>query len=131
MKQWTEGKAAWAAGVVSVATLIGILGFARLMSHVGLAQVAAPTDVSRKEIGVGLTVAAETGRHLFLMNCAHCHGDDARGDEGPDLHDLHKSDNRIREVITAGIKGEMPSFQKKLNESDVRALTEYLRTLRS
>ena len=65
------------------------------------------------------------------MNCAHCHGDDARGDEGPDLHDLHKSDARIHQVITAGIKGEMPSFGTKLGESDVRALTAYLRTLHS
>jgi len=69
------------------------------------------------------------GRHLFLMNCAPCHGDDARGDEGPDLHDLHRSDARIHEVITAGIKGEMPSFGKKLGDPDVRQLITYLRTL--
>jgi mono/diheme cytochrome c family protein len=59
-----------------------------------------------------LTVNAAQGRHLFVMNCAHCHGDDARGDEGPDLHNLHSSDARIREVLTAGIKGELPSFGK-------------------
>jgi mono/diheme cytochrome c family protein len=73
---------------------------------------------------------AGQGRHLFLMNCAHCHGDDAHGNEGPDLHDLHKSDARIHQVITAGIKGEMPSFGKKFAEDDVRALTAYLRSLR-
>jgi mono/diheme cytochrome c family protein len=67
-----------------------------------------------------LTGDAAQGRHLFPMNCAHCHGDDARGDEGPDLHDAH-----IHEVITAGIKGEMPS------DSDVRQLIVYLRTLHS
>ena len=69
------------------------------------------------------------GRHLFLMNCAHCHGDDARGDEGPDLHTLHRSDARIHEVIIAGTKGEMPSFGKKLGDPDVRQLIAYLRTL--
>jgi mono/diheme cytochrome c family protein len=73
---------------------------------------------------------AEQGRHLFLMNCAHCHGDDARGDEGPDLHDLRKSDARIHQVVTGGIKGEMPSFAKKLGETEIRQLTAYLRTLR-
>jgi Cytochrome c, mono- and diheme variants len=73
---------------------------------------------------------ASHGRHLFLMNCAHCHGDDARGDEGPDLHDLHKSDARIHQIITGGIKGEMPSFAKKLGEPELRQLTAYLRTLR-
>jgi Cytochrome c, mono- and diheme variants len=56
------------------------------------------------------------GPAFVLMNCAHCHGDDARGDEGPDLHNLHRSDARIHEVITAGIKGEMPSFGKKLGD---------------
>jgi mono/diheme cytochrome c family protein len=64
------------------------------------------------------------------MNCAHCHGDDARGDEGPDLHELHKSDARIRQVITAGIQGEMPSFAKKLGDEEIRALTVYLRSLK-
>jgi mono/diheme cytochrome c family protein len=76
-----------------------------------------------------LIADAAQGRHLFLMNCAHCHGDDARGDEGPDLHDLHKSDARIHQVITGGIKGEMPSFAKKLGEPEIRQLTAYLRTL--
>ena len=28
---------------------------------------------------------------MFLMNCAHCHGDDTRGDEGPDLHNPHRA----------------------------------------
>jgi mono/diheme cytochrome c family protein len=53
----------------------------------------------------------------------------ARGDEEPDLHNLHRSDARIREVIAAGIKGEMPSFGKKLGEPDVQQLIAYLRTL--
>jgi len=50
-------------------------------------------------------------------------------DEGPDLHHLHRSDARIREIITAGIKSEMPSFGKKLRDPDVRQLIAYLRTL--
>jgi mono/diheme cytochrome c family protein len=74
---------------------------------------------------------ATQGRHLFLMNCAHCHAEDAHGDEGPDLYNLHKSDARIHQVITAGIKGEMPSFAKKLGDPEIRQLTAYLRTLRN
>jgi hypothetical protein len=35
------------------------------------------------------------------------------GFEGPGLHDLHKSDERIHQQIIAGVKGEMPSFAKK------------------
>ena len=75
------------------------------------------------------TADAAQGQHLFVMNCAHCHGDDARGDRGPNLHDPHRSDARIHEVITAGIKGEMLSFEKKLGDPDVRQLIAFLRTL--
>jgi mono/diheme cytochrome c family protein len=73
---------------------------------------------------------AKRGQNLFERNCAHCHGDDARGDEGPDLHGLKKSDARITKVVTQGIKGEMPAFGAKLNEADVRALIVFLRTLK-
>ena|SRR5947209_12894731 len=69
------------------------------------------------------------GRKLFLNNCAHCHGIDARGDEGPDLHDIQVSDRYLARTITGGIKGEMPSFAKKLGPPEVGALTAYLRSL--
>jgi mono/diheme cytochrome c family protein len=73
---------------------------------------------------------AKLGQSLFERNCAHCHGDDARGDEGPDLHNLKKSDMRITKVVTQGIKGEMPAFGAKLKDEDVKALIAYLRTLK-
>ena len=73
---------------------------------------------------------AKEGYRLFDLNCAHCHGDDARGDEGPDLHGLHKSDARLTTIIKGGIKGEMPAFAKKFNDVDVQALIAYLRTLK-
>ena len=76
-----------------------------------------------------LTADAAQVRHLFLMNCAHCYRDDAHGDEAPDLRNLHRSDARIHDVITAGTKGEMPSFGKKLGDPDVRQLIAYLRTV--
>jgi cbb3-type cytochrome c oxidase subunit III len=74
---------------------------------------------------------AKRGQNLFERNCAHCHGDDARGDEGPDLHGLKKSDARITKVVTQGIKGEMPAFGSKLNDTDIKALIAYLRTLKN
>jgi cbb3-type cytochrome c oxidase subunit III len=73
---------------------------------------------------------AKRGYSLFDHNCAHCHGDDARGDEGPTLYDLVKSDARIATIIKGGVKGEMPSFAKKFSDADVQALTAYLRTLK-
>ncbi len=74
------------------------------------------------------------GRNLFVQNCAHCHGDDATGSgedgDGPDLHGLAISNARIATVVHHGIKGEMPSFSKKLTSADTAALIEYLRSLR-
>lgn len=70
------------------------------------------------------------GRSLFLKNCAHCHGDDARGDEGPDLHGLRRSDEWIARRIRNGIKGEMTAFGEKFSDEEVAAIVAYLRTLR-
>jgi mono/diheme cytochrome c family protein len=121
-----------------IALLIAIAGStATLLATFALAAAIRSVQPATAAAGAGSPVVdsrpspilAQAGQHLFLMNCAHCHGDDARGDEGPDLHGLHKSDARIHEVITSGIKGEMPSFARKLNDSDIRALTAYLRTL--
>jgi mono/diheme cytochrome c family protein len=69
------------------------------------------------------------GRELFLDSCAHCHGADARGDEGPDLHGVQVSDRYIATIITRGIPHEMPSFAKKHGRADITALTAYLRSL--
>jgi len=68
---------------------------------------------------------------LFLMNCAHCHGDDAHGtEEAPDLTTLRKSDTRIASVVKNGIKGEMPRFDQKLSDDSVRLLTLFLHSVR-
>jgi mono/diheme cytochrome c family protein len=69
------------------------------------------------------------GRKLFLASCAHCHGADATGDEGPDLHGVAVSDRYIAHIITHGIKHEMPSFAKKLAAPDIARLTAYVRSL--
>jgi mono/diheme cytochrome c family protein len=131
MNSWTEGKAALTAIITAAMVLGSTLAFARLMRESRFAGPArAPALAPIETEAVSADADRARGRQLFVMNCAHCHGDDARGDEGPDLHDLRKSDAGIRQVITAGIKGEMPSFAKKLAGEDVRAVTAYLRTLK-
>ena len=131
MKNWGEGRAFLAAICASGTALIGMFGVASVIRH-EQSSVAIPAFASSAQAAMKppeLTTDAAQGRHLFLMNCAQGHGDDAHGDEGPDLHNLHRNDARIHEVITAGIKGEMPSFGKKLEDPDVRQLIAYLRTL--
>ena len=133
MKDWSEGKAVLVAICASATALISMFGVASIIRH-GQAPISIPTFATSAHAAMKppeFTADAAEGRHLFLMNCAHCHGDDARGDEGPDLHDLHRSDAGIHELIAAGIKGEMPAFGKNLGDPDLRQLIANLRTLHS
>ena len=83
------------------------------------------SDSSRNEMS-----AVVRGHDLYLMNCAHCHGDDARGtDEAPDLTKFNKSEARILAVVKNGIKGEMPRFGQKLTDADVQMLIRFIRSL--
>jgi len=62
------------------------------------AAIATPMDAQ--------PATAARGHDLFLMNCAHCHGDDARGtEEGPNLTAVKKSDAGIASLIANRIKG--------------------------
>ena len=73
---------------------------------------------------------APNGRMLFLHNCAHCHGADARGDDGPDLHDLGLTDDWITNRIRKGKAGQMTSFAGKLKPEEIAALVAYVQSLK-
>jgi mono/diheme cytochrome c family protein len=70
------------------------------------------------------------GRTLFLRNCAHCHGADARGDEGPDLHALGLADDWIANRIRQGKAGQMTAFAGKLQPPKIAALVAYVQSLK-
>ena len=80
---------------------------------------------------VDLKAEVARGHELYLRNCAHCHAPDATGDEGPDLHDVERSDARIAAMIKNGVKGQMPKFGAKLSDPDVQALVSFIRSLQS
>ena len=73
---------------------------------------------------------ARAGRQLFLKNCAHCHGADAHGEEGPDLHNLDWTDGQIATRIRNGKKGQMTAFAGKLSPEQISEVIAYLRTLK-
>ena len=74
-------------------------------------------------------VDTSPGHLLFLKNCAHCHGADAHGDEGPDLHNLDWTDEQVAMRIRNGKKGQMTAFAGKFSADDIRRVIAYLRTL--
>jgi cbb3-type cytochrome c oxidase subunit III len=121
------------ATVLGSVAALGALGLAFGLSSLAEAQKveqeqqAAPPSVTSSVAPAGEVMR---GHELFDHNCAHCHGDDARGNEGPSLYNLAKTDARITSIIKGGIKGEMPAFGNKFNDADVQALISYVRTLK-
>jgi len=73
---------------------------------------------------------ASDGRSLFMKNCAHCHGIDAHGDEGPDLHALDWTDQQITSRIRNGKAGQMTAFHGHFSQQQLDSLIAYLRTLK-
>ena len=120
-----------AAGVAVFAAMISLGGVLALASPIkwlassGVTQPPGPSP----DVSASPELVAQ-GRHDFVMTCVECHGDDAHGDEGPDLHNLAISNARIAATIKKGVKGEMPTFAKRYNDAEVSALIAYLRSLR-
>ena len=101
----------------------------QILSSSSPVAMTSTTQSTSSEIAASPELAGQ-GHDFFEMSCSQCHGDDAHGDEGPDLHNLAISNARIAATIKKGIKGEMPTFEKKYDDRQVAALVSYLRTLR-
>jgi cytochrome c oxidase cbb3-type subunit 3 len=76
------------------------------------------------------------GAALFQTNCAACHGEDARGVEGTGSPNLTDADwvyggdaTSIRQALIAGRQGQMPSWQSRMTEAEIRALALYVEGL--
>ena len=115
--------------------LAAISSVAALALAVAAGEIFRPDPGAPSASGDGPTIPSagtleQKGHALFLLNCAHCHGADARGDEGPDLHGVTKSDARIASLIKNGKKGEMPKFASKLTDSEVQAVIAFVRSLK-
>ena len=83
----------------------------------------------------GDAAAVETGRVLFRMSCAGCHGLHAKGGRsGPDLtrggFSGGDSDADLHRVISNGVPGaQMPSFRDSMDDDDLWRLVSYVRSV--
>jgi mono/diheme cytochrome c family protein len=100
----------------------------KIMTGSGAAATGMSSAGSSSEIVATPELVAQ-GHEFFETSCSECHGDDATGDEGPNLHNLSISNARIAHTIKNGIKGEMPTFAKKYDDRQITALVSYLRSL--
>jgi cytochrome c oxidase cbb3-type subunit 3 len=100
---------------------------APVMVLVSCAQYGAGSPPAQPTPQPGPTPIART---LFLRNCAHCHGADAHGDDGPDLHDIGWTNEQIASRIRQGKAGQMTAFAGKLKPAEIDALTAYVQSLK-
>jgi mono/diheme cytochrome c family protein len=72
---------------------------------------------------------ATLGHAIFQMNCSGCHGLEAQGRVGPNLHAVAKRKSRpaLIEQVTSGNTPPMPQFHPSPQE--MAALLSYLETL--
>jgi mono/diheme cytochrome c family protein len=92
-------------------------------------------------LGVRREQTPATGRDLYRLRCAACHGAEGRGD-GPVAASLNprptnfvdstqhsaRTDSAVAEVIMRG-RGAMPAFERMLTRVQVDSVVAYLRTL--
>ncbi len=100
--------------------LAAILWFAAMCR----AQVVNPTSAGD----------AETGRWMFRVFCAPCHGIRADGGRGPDLtlgtYNAGDRDEDLAGVISRGVPGtEMPAYAGRINAEEIRRLVAYIRSV--
>jgi mono/diheme cytochrome c family protein len=108
-------------GSAAAPSLFGVPALAGSLPHEGGTPNSSASDQ---------TALIDAGRQLFLKNCAHCHGADAHGDEGPDLHNLDWTDGQIATRIRNGKKGQMTAFAGKFSAQQINDVVAYLRTLK-
>lgn len=92
-----------------------------------------PANISNPLRG-GNQATIESGHKLFeQMNCAGCHGYDAKGGMGPDLTDRYwrygGTPVQIYKSIYEGRPKGMPAWGKALPERDIWALTAFVQSL--
>ncbi len=82
----------------------------------------------------GNAAAIEDGHRLFIaMNCAGCHGYDAKGNMGPDLTDAYWRyggvPSSIYNSIYAGRPQGMPAWGQALPAQDIWKIVAYVQSL--
>lgn len=99
----------------------------------GAATERFPANI-RNPLGGGNDATIEAGHKLFeQMNCAGCHGYDAKGGMGPDLTDRYwrygGTPVQIYKSIYEGRPKGMPAWGKVLPDQSIWELTAYVQSL--
>ncbi len=129
-----------AAGLAAALLVVGgALGVSAIVTHTGSKP---DTSASNAQMGRNMgrmdnTMASipssqlvATGYSLYTQVCSSCHGNNAQGGYGPNLHGLGQSNAQVGTVIKNGVKGKMPAFGGKYTAAQQQALVAYVRSLK-
>jgi len=93
---------------------------------------AAAAPAAGTETAAPVKADPEAGKILFASNCAVCHGANAEGGIGPNLHgelNYGRTKEAVHESITKGRPKGMPAFGNQLSEQDRENLTAFVLSL--
>jgi mono/diheme cytochrome c family protein len=109
--------------------IAAILGLLLVLGAVvwGVTQIPR-SDPYMREV-LALAGNSDRGANIFKQNCATCHGLEAAGEVGPDLHGVsrHKSPVQLIRQVISGQTPPMPQFQP--NARDMADLLAFLESL--
>lgn len=139
-------KSAKSATVFPMFTLLGVMLFLLFfisgltLAGEGHGHWSAPEKAALENNPVNATPdSIEKGRHLFMKNCTACHGKDAKG-KGPASSGLHPApanlvkmaghhpDGDLAWKIRTG-RGDMPGWEKRLTETEIWHLVNFIQSL--
>lgn len=129
-----------AAGLAAALLVVGgAFGVSAIVTHAG-GKSDAPASAAQMTRNMGRmdnTMASvpssqlvATGYSLYTQACSSCHGNNAQGGYGPNLHGLNLPDTQVATVIKNGVKGKMPAFGGKYTAGQQQALVAYVQSLK-
>ena len=114
------------------AYFVGLAGAVMLLAWTllgGLATSNAASLGKTQATSTPTAVAGGEGAQVYAAQCAHCHGDQGKGEfEGPSLGAVLKdpaSVSGIEDLVREGMGG-MPSFAKDLSAAQITAVAQYV-----
>jgi cytochrome c oxidase cbb3-type subunit III len=114
----------------AIAAPVAACALAFLALQLGPVQAQAPPPGPPVKLG---PLDPEAGKALFSANCSTCHGVDATGEDGPNLHGVPAAlgDSVVAGIIRRGIPGTGMPSSYILSEQDAANIVAWLRTLDS
>lgn len=94
----------------------------------GSAAAQAPPETPPVKLG---PLDPEAGKAIFQQNCVNCHGLDATGEEGPNLHGVPAAlgDTAVANIIRRGIPGTGMPSSYTITEQDAANIVAWIRSL--